>query len=93
VRHLLRLRSLPRLGRLPVLRTPSRNTMSDFVHISARSPPQSISEVLAPGIVGLFVQGLETGLVITQLSRWLYVGRLDSMPVNILVIFVTTIGL
>jgi hypothetical protein len=68
--------------------------MSDFVHISARNPPpQSISEVLAPGIVGLFVQGLETGLIITQLSRWLYIGRLDSVAVNILVIFVTTIGL
>jgi hypothetical protein len=93
VPHLLHLTHLPQLGRLPVQRTLSRHTMSEFVHISARSPPQSISEVLAPGIIGLFVQGLVTGLIITQLSRWLYLERTDSVAVNVLVVFVTTIGL
>ncbi|KAI0255438.1 hypothetical protein BJV78DRAFT_672325 [Lactifluus subvellereus] len=66
--------------------------MTDFVQVSAQSPPQSISEVLAPGIVGLFVQGLETGLVITQLSHWLCLERTESAVVNILVTFVTIIG-
>jgi hypothetical protein len=67
--------------------------MPDFVPVPPPPPPQSIGNMLAPGIIGLFVQGLETGLVITQLSRWLYLERMESAAINILVIFVTTIGL
>lgn len=54
---------------------------------------QSISEILAPGIVGLFVQGLETGLVISQLSQWLYLERREGIGITLLVVFVTTVGL
>jgi hypothetical protein len=67
--------------------------MTDFVQLSTRSPHQSIGQVLAPGIVGLFIQGLETGLVITQLSHWLCLERAESAVVKILVTFVTIIGL
>jgi len=49
---------------------------------------------VGPGIAGLFVQGLETGLVIAQLSRWFSSPvRNDSMAFSTLVIFVTVVGL
>jgi len=67
--------------------------MSDIVNLSAGTPMQSISEILAPGIVGLFVQGLETGLVISQLSQWLYLERKEGTGITLLVVFVTTVGL
>jgi hypothetical protein len=66
--------------------------LSAGVNLSAVTPP-SISEVLAPGIVGLFVQGLETGLVISQLSQWLYLERKEGIGITLLVVFVTTVGL
>jgi hypothetical protein len=67
--------------------------MSDVVHLSAGVPSQSISEVLGPGIIGLFVQGLETGLVLSQFSQWLCLGRRDGIAITLLVLFVTTVGL
>jgi len=55
---------------------------------------QSEVDVLGPGIAGLFVQGLETGLVITQFSRWFSSPvRNDSMAFSTLVVFVTVVGL
>ena len=71
----------------------SLDTMSDVVQLSAGVPAQSISEVLGPGIVGLFVQGLETGLVLSQFSQWLCLGRRDGVAITLLVLFVTTVGL
>ena len=58
-------------------------------------PPQSISNVLSPGIVNLFVQGLETGLVFSQFSQWISLKRKDSegIAITVLVLFVTTVGL
>ena len=68
--------------------------MSDHVPLSgAATPAQSVSNVLGPGIVGLFVQGLETGLVISQLSQWLSLDRRDGFAITLLVIFVTIVGL
>lgn len=67
--------------------------MSDAVQLSAGVPTQSISEVLGPGIVGLFIQGLEIGLVLSQISQWLYLGRRDGIVITLLVLFVTTVGL
>jgi hypothetical protein len=69
--------------------------MSDYVPLSAAAgvPTQSISNVLSPGIVSLFVQGLETGLVFSQLSQWLSLNRREGTVITVLVIFVTTIGL
>lgn len=55
---------------------------------------QSKLDVLSAGIVGLFVQGLETGLVIAQFSRWFSSPvRNDSMAFSTLVVFVTVVGL
>lgn len=57
-------------------------------------PMQSKVDVISPGIVGLFVQGLETGLVIAQFSRWFSSPvRNDSMAFSTLVVFVTVVGL
>jgi hypothetical protein len=69
--------------------------MSNLVQAtpSLLPPPQSISENIAPGIIGLFVQGLESGIVLMQLSRWFYLGRTESIGVKALVLFVTTVGL
>jgi hypothetical protein len=55
---------------------------------------QSKVDVISPGIVGLFVQGLETGLVIAQFSRWFSSPvRNDSMAFSTLVVFVTVVEL
>ena len=67
--------------------------MSGYVQLSAGIPAQSIGDVLSPGIVSLFIQGLETGLVISQLSQWLSLERSEGFAITALVIFVTTVGL
>jgi hypothetical protein len=71
--------------------------MSVYDQLSAAGippePPQSISNVLSPGIVGLFVQGLETGLVFSQFVQWLSLERKEGMTITVLVLFVTTVGL
>ena len=70
--------------------------MSDYHQLSAAVtgiPPQSISNVLGPGIVSLFIQGLETGLVLSQFSQWLSLERKEGITITVLVLFVTTVGL
>jgi len=54
---------------------------------------QSQATVLGPGVAGLFIQGLETGLVLAQFSRWFSMERNDSVAFSTLVIFVTMVGL
>jgi FtsH-binding integral membrane protein len=59
-------------------------------------PPQSqsVSNVLGPGIAGLFIHGLVTGLVIAQFARWFSASkRDDSVAFTALIIFVTVVGL
>ncbi|KAI9435575.1 hypothetical protein H4582DRAFT_2130548 [Lactarius indigo] len=49
--------------------------------------------VFGPGIVGLFVQGIEAGMVFSQLATWLFLpGRTEHRFVTVLTIFITTIG-
>jgi hypothetical protein len=69
--------------------------MSAYDQLSAAPgiPPQSISNVLGPGIVSLFIQGLETGLVLSQFSQWLSLERKERIIITVLVLFVTTVGL
>ncbi|KAH8988378.1 hypothetical protein EDB92DRAFT_2011670 [Lactarius akahatsu] len=60
------------------------------------SPPppgfaQSQASVLGPGIVGLFIQGIESGLVIAQFSQWF--DRSESSVLSTVIIFVTVVGL
>ncbi|KAH9039089.1 hypothetical protein EDB85DRAFT_317835 [Lactarius pseudohatsudake] len=55
---------------------------------------QSQASVLGPGIAGLFIQGIECGLVIAQFSQWFTaLGRSDSSVLSIVIIFVTVVGL
>jgi hypothetical protein len=55
---------------------------------------QSQADVLGPGIAGLFLQGLLTGLVIAQFFRWYSrPERNDTLPFSVLVVFVTLVGL
>ncbi|KAH9060672.1 hypothetical protein EDB87DRAFT_1683368 [Lactarius vividus] len=50
--------------------------------------------VLGPGIAGLFIQGIESGLVFAQFSQWFYArDRSESTLLSIIVIFVTVVGL
>ena len=68
--------------------------MSDYDQLSAAGiPPQSLINVLSPGIFSLFIQGLEIGLVLSQLSQWLSSERKEGITITVLVTFVTTIGL
>lgn len=68
--------------------------MSDYVELSAAGiPHQSIVNVLSPGIISLFIQGLETGLVFSQFAQWLALERRDGLIITLLVLFVTTVGL
>ncbi len=62
------------------------------------SPPpgstQSQASVLGPGIAGLFIQGIETGLVFSQFSQWFTaLDRSESSVLTTVVIFVTVVGL
>ena len=56
---------------------------------------QSEASVLGPGIAGLFIQGIETGLVFAQFSQWWFtsLGRSESSVLTAIVIFVTIVGL
>ncbi|KAH8988359.1 hypothetical protein EDB92DRAFT_2011598 [Lactarius akahatsu] len=55
---------------------------------------QSQASVLGSGIVGLFIQGIESGLVITQFSQWFAaLDRSDSSVLSTVIIFVTVVGL
>ncbi|KAI9435743.1 hypothetical protein H4582DRAFT_619940 [Lactarius indigo] len=55
---------------------------------------QTHASVLGPGIAGLFIQGIETGLVIAQFSRWFCArDRSESPLLSTIVIFVTIVGL
>ena len=63
-------------------------------------PPGSSSgqaSVLGPGLVGLFVQGIETGLVFAQFSQWFYARDRNESTVSsiktTIVIFATGVGL
>ncbi|KAI9433971.1 hypothetical protein H4582DRAFT_959850 [Lactarius indigo] len=62
-------------------------------------PPPSVStpsqaSILGPGLVGILIQGIETGLVLAQFSRWFFrPGRGKSTVLSAVVIFVTVVGL
>jgi hypothetical protein len=55
---------------------------------------QSQTDVLGPGIAGLFIQGVLSGLVLGQFCRWFSAAeRNDSTAFSMLVVFVTGVGL
>ncbi|KAI9448974.1 hypothetical protein BJY52DRAFT_293564 [Lactarius psammicola] len=52
------------------------------------------TSVLGAGIAGLFVQGIESGLVIAQFSQWFSVpNRGESSVLSTIIVFVTVVGL
>ena len=55
---------------------------------------QNQANILGPGIVGLLIQGIETGMVFSQLATWLSLpGRTEHRFITVLTIFITTVGL
>ena len=66
------------------------------IALGARSAfgSQSQATTLGPGIVGLFILGIEAGLVFSQLATWLSLpGRTEHRLTTILTVFITTVGL
>ena len=58
------------------------------------SGSQSRANVLGPGIVGLLIQGIQTGVVFSQLATWLSLpGRTEHRFITILTVFITAVGL
>ncbi|KAH9001742.1 hypothetical protein EDB92DRAFT_1966600 [Lactarius akahatsu] len=57
-------------------------------------PTLSQASVLGPGLVDILIQGIETGLVFAQFSRWFSrPDRGGSIVLSTVVIFVTVVGL
>ena len=55
---------------------------------------QNRTNALGPGIIGLFIQGIETGMVFSQLATWLSLpGRTEHRFISILTVFITAVGL
>jgi small ligand-binding sensory domain FIST len=54
---------------------------------------QSKATVLGPGIAGLFLQGIESGLVVAEFCRWFSMERNDGAAFSSFVVFVTVVGL
>jgi hypothetical protein len=67
--------------------------MSDSVSPLTPRFTQSQASVLGPVIAGLFIQGIETGLVFAQFSQWFGSDRSERSLISIVVVFVTIVGL
>ncbi|KAH9172477.1 hypothetical protein EDB89DRAFT_2229415 [Lactarius sanguifluus] len=68
--------------------------MSGSVPPLATQFPQGQSSALGSGIVGLFIEGIEAGLVFAQFSQWFYgSGRRESSLLSAVIVFVTMVGL
>lgn len=66
--------------------------MSDSV--SPTQLTQSQASSLAAGITGLFIQGIESGVVLAQFSWWLSAhDHRERYLVSVIVVFVTAVGL
>ncbi|KAI9448971.1 hypothetical protein BJY52DRAFT_1228032 [Lactarius psammicola] len=55
--------------------------------------PQAQTSMLGSGVAGLFIQGIESGLVFAQFSQWFYGSdRNESSLLSAVVVFVTVVG-
>ena len=55
---------------------------------------QDQASLLGPGIADLFIQGIESGLVLAQFSQWFNdCDRIESSLLSNIVVFVTLVGL
>jgi hypothetical protein len=66
--------------------------MSDPNPLTQLTRSQAVS-LLGPGIVGLFVQGIESGLVLAEFCWWFSSDRRERHLVSTIVVFVTVVGL
>jgi hypothetical protein len=86
----------PHIRTLPFTLRPIRQ-FGDII-MSDSDPPTQLTKdqaasLLGPGITGLFIQGIETGLVLAELSWWFSSSRRERHIVSVIVIFVTVVGL
>jgi hypothetical protein len=51
------------------------------------------ASLLGPGITGLFIQGIESGLVLAEFCWWFSNARRERHLVSVIVVFVTVVGL
>ena len=66
--------------------------------MSGSVPPTQLTQdqasSLGPGIADLFIQGIESGLVLAQFSQWFNdCDRIESLLLSTVVVFVTLVGL
>lgn len=55
---------------------------------------ESRANILGPGIISLLIQGIQTGVVFSQLATWLsFPGHTEHRIITILTVFLTTVGL
>lgn len=66
--------------------------MSDS-DLSTQLTNSQAASSLCPSIVGLFIQGIESGLVLAEFSRWFSGDRRERCLVSIIAVFVTIVGL
>ena len=70
------------------------STVMSNSNTSSPGPSQNQADILGAGIVGLFIEGLQTGLVLAQLSRWFSTPeRNENTAFSAFVIFMTAVGL
>ena len=70
----------------------TRQIMSGSVPPTQLTQDQASS--LGPGIADLFIQGIESGLVLAQFSQWFNdCDRIESSLLSTVVVFVTLVGL
>ncbi|KAF8266019.1 hypothetical protein EI94DRAFT_1803656 [Lactarius quietus] len=61
--------------------------------VTATQLAQSHALLLTPGIVNIFVQGIESGLVFAQFSQWFYTSdRIECSLLSSILVFVTLLG-
>ncbi len=73
---------------------PIRRDSTMSVSVLLMQYPQGQTSVLGPGIAGIFIQGIESGLVFAQFSQWFYGSdRSESRLLSTIVMCVTVVGL
>ncbi|KAH9039986.1 hypothetical protein EDB84DRAFT_1476741 [Lactarius hengduanensis] len=95
-----RFRSLPASLLLSLRQpdSPVRGYSTMSISVPQLLPPdvtQSQASIPGPGIASLFIQGIESGLVLAYFSQWFCARDLSESPVvdTTIVIFVTVVGL
>lgn len=79
---------------LPSLHRPARRDSIMSGSMTPTQLPQSQASLISSGIAGLFIHGIESGLVFSQFSQWFSAShRSESSLLSTVVVFVTLMGL